>query len=102
MGALLNVLSEQDDGLEVNIPLRLGTIRQMLVKSIRMVTRFQRVPATHLFVIMISCELREHKPYALPIQCLPCQALKESDIRGIVNGVLREMIARNMNVRGMW
>jgi hypothetical protein len=102
IGALLRVMSEQDDGLEVNIPLQLANIRQILEKSIRLVARFQRVPATHMFVIMISCELRDHKPYALPIQCLPCKALKERDIREIVNGVLREMVARNMKVRGTW
>lgn len=94
IGALLRTMSEQsDDTVCVNIPLKLGALRGMLERSIKAVTKFKRIPATHMFVIMISCELRESIPYAIPIQCLPCKTLKEVDIREIINTVLREMTA---------
>jgi len=34
-------------------------------------SRQKRTAATHLFVVMISPEGRQRKPYALPIQCVP-------------------------------
>ena len=95
IGALLEVMSNPTAELEnVNIPIKVGAIRDKLEKTIGGVTRFKRIPATHIFV---SCELRDHKPYAIPIQCLPCKALKEGEIRQIINNVLT---ARRMDVTG--
>ena len=54
-----------------NIPRQFGNIRDALVKIVRRIFRFKRTAATYVIVVMISSELRNHKPYALPIQCLP-------------------------------
>ena len=56
---------------------------------IKGVYRFRRVPASHVFVLMISSELRNKKPYAVPIQCLPYAGLKEVDMRRMVNLVVQ-------------
>ena len=69
---------------------------------IKRTTPFRRKPATHIFVLMISSEVRNKKPYALPVQCVPCAGLKESDLRRIVNKLLREMVAHKMNVAGTY
>lgn len=98
VGALLNVLPNDDPN--VNVPMKVSSLREMLEKAIKGVTKYQRIQATHMFVIMISCELRDHKPYAIPIQCIPCKALTEKEIRRIVNSVLKEMTARSMKVAG--
>ena len=50
---------------------------------------------------MISSDLRNCKPYALPIQCLPCAGLKEVDIRRMVSHIAKEMTAQHMSVAGM-
>ena len=47
-----------------------------------------------------SSEVRSKKPYALPVQCIPCAGLKESDLHRIVNELLREMVAHKMKVAG--
>ncbi len=98
IASTLEIISVENSS--VNLPKRLGVIREKFAKIIKGVTRFRRVPATHMFVIMLSCELRDHKPYAIPIQCLPCVALKECDIRRIITNVLKEMTVREMKVRG--
>lgn len=83
-----------------NIPRQLSNIRATLVKINKSVSQFKRSPATHMFVVMISSELRNRKPYALPLQCLPCSGLKESDIRRIVKEVVKAMVDQNMKVCG--
>lgn len=80
-----------------NIPRQLGKIRDSLVKIIKSVFRFKRSAATHMFVVMISSELRNCKPYALPL-CLSCCGLKESDIRRIIIEVITAMVDRGMKV----
>ena len=99
IGSVLELLFNPNVELEsINIPRKVGAIRKNLVKIIKCITWFKRIPATHIFVIMLSCELRDHKPYAIPIQCLPCKALKEGDIRRIISKVLKEMTTRKINV----
>lgn len=55
---------------EQNLPRKLSELREKLVLLVKGISRFRRTAATHLFVVMISSELRNKKPYALPIQCL--------------------------------
>ena len=86
---------------QLNIPRKVDSIRKRSVEMIKRTTRFRRKQATHIFVLMISSEVRNKKPYALPVQCIPCAGLKESDLRRIVNELLREMVAHKMNVAGI-
>lgn len=86
----------------LNLPRKLDSIRKRRADMIRRTTRFKRKPATHIFVLMISSELRDKKPYALPVQCLPYAGLKESDIRRIVSELIKEMVAQGMKVAGKY
>ena len=63
-------------------------------------TRFRHKQATHIFLVMLSSEVRKKKPYALPVQCIPCAGLKESDLHRIVNELSREIVAQKMKVAG--
>ena len=89
-----------DTSEQLNLPRKLTSIRKRLSGFIRKVTRFRRKPATHIFVLMISSTLRNQKPYALPVQCVPYAGLKELDIQRLVSALVREMISHGMNVAG--
>ena len=48
-----------------------------------------------------SAELRNRKPYAIPVQCLPYASLREQDMRRMVNNLIEEMVKLGMNIAGM-
>ena len=50
--------------------------------------------------MMISSELRNHKPYAVPVQCVPYAGLRESDMRRMVSYLVQEMVQMGMKVAG--
>ena len=53
---------------------------------------FRRNPAIRIFVLMISCDARDKKPYALPVQCLPYADLKEIEVHRLVSNLSKEMV----------
>ena len=102
MATALDILSNSAaDHQRLNLPRKLGSIRNRCADFERRTTKFRRKPATHVFVLMISSELRDKKPYALPVQCIPYAGLKESDIRRLVNELVKEMVSNGMKVSGM-
>jgi len=84
-----------------NIPRKITELRSTICKVIKRMSRFRRTPATHVFVLMISCDLRDKKPYALPVQCLPYAGLKEMELRTIVSNLCKEMTSMQMKVSGI-
>lgn len=50
---------------------------------------------------MISTELHNKKPYALPVQCFPYDGLKENDLRRLITELIKEMVAHGMKVAGI-
>ena len=85
---------------EQNIPRKLNKIRSTLCELIRRMAHFRRNPASHIFVLMISCDARDKKPYALPVQCLPYAGLKEIEVRRLVSSLSKEMVTLGMKVSG--
>ena len=87
-------------------------MRQILlndcIKSVKMhnytftrdVSRHQRVPASHIFVMMIASEQRNIKPYALLVQCVPYHSINQQLMRKLVNNLVKEMHSRGMKVCG--
>ena len=63
------------DLVDVNVARQLSDIRETVTSLVQDLTRQKRIPATHIFVLMISSELRDIKPYALPVQCLPYHSI---------------------------
>jgi len=53
-----------------------------------------------MFVLMISPAHRRKKPYAIPVQCVPYQGLKEKDIRRLVSELVKVMKQHGMKVIG--
>lgn len=74
-----------------NVPEKITNIRATLSGLIKRTSHFRRTPATHVFVLMVSSETCDKKPYALPVQCVPYCGLKESDLRSLVNNLCKEM-----------
>ena len=100
IGAITTKLTGQCRWIQDNIPSQLKEIRQKLIMFIKGVTRHQRIPATHVVVFMISNEERDKKPYALPVQCIPCKGLSDLKVRQLANKIIHEMNARDMKVSG--
>lgn len=84
-----------------NVPRRLEDLRKRWCLFVKRIIRFKRTPATHVFVFMLSNDLRDKKPYAQPVQCLPYAGLKERDIRSMVTKLVTEMIGHGMQVAGV-
>lgn len=91
-----------DHGLfqEQNIPRNLTKIRSTLCELLRRMAHFRRNPATHIFVLMVSCDARDKKPYALPVQCIPYACFKEIEVRRLVSSLCKEMVTLGMKVSG--
>lgn len=88
------------DQIHANVAVRLSGIRESVSKFTKDLSRHQRVPATHIFVMMISCEQRNVKPYALPVQCLAYHTINQQVMRRLVSTLLKEMTSRGMKVSG--
>ena len=89
------------DLVENNLAREITVLREKLTFFVQRVSRYQRTPASHLFVVMISAEDRKKKPYAIPVQCIAYEGLKDAEVRNIANNVVREMQKRGMKVAGM-
>ena len=97
----LDILSmPQPAQMEHNLSRKLCSVRTSLQDVVKGLHRFMRTSATHMFVFMISSALRDRKPYAIPIQCIPYAGLKESDMRRLVNSIIKEMTSQGMAVAG--
>jgi len=90
----------EEEFVSANVPLRLCDYRKKLLSFLQSTYRFKRTPATHIFVLMISPEQRNRKPYALPVQCVPYTSLKHKTCRKLLNDLITEMHNRQMKVAG--
>lgn len=86
--------------VDVNIARWLSNIRETISSFVRDLSRHQRVAATHIFVMMISSEQRNIKPYVIPVQCLPYHSITTQQMRNIVSQLIKEMVSRGMKVAG--
>ena len=84
-----------------NFAKKLSSFRESAKEFVKRVTKYKRISATHILVVMISPEERSSKPYALPIQCIPYKSLKDSEVRQIANRIVKEMVSRKMKVAGI-
>lgn len=61
----------------------LCAIKLELLNYLKELFSKKRVAATHLLVFMIADELRNHKPYAIPIRFMPYMSLTDGKLREI-------------------
>ena len=91
---------ENYDPVEQNTAKTLKSLQSKLIETVKRLSKHQRTAATHILVVMVSPENRSRKPYALPVQCLPINALKDQQVRDLVNQVIAAMVERGMKVAG--
>lgn len=60
----------------------------------------KRTAASHVEVIMISDEKRNCKPYALPVKFVPCQTLKDEQVRELNQEIKQKMAENGLKVAG--
>ena len=84
-----------------NIPRMLSVVCGRLSSFVKAVSRYKRTAATHVFVFMVRTEDRRHKPYSLPVQCIPYKGLPDQQVRKLADAVVAEMTSRGMKVAGM-
>ena len=92
--AHIDIFTTQADSAGSN----LTKLKSSLKSFIQDLSRQKRTPATHIFVIMISSYERKHKPYAIPIQCIPYTSMVHSTTCHVLNNIVQLMKERNMTV----
>jgi hypothetical protein len=63
---------------------------------------FKKKQAAASHVIMISDEKRNCKPYALPVKFVPCQTLKDKEVRELNSEIKRKMTENGLKVVGWY
>lgn len=101
LGVLVDKVNDCNyDLVKENTARRLTVLRKELCAFLKGIIRQQHTAATHVFIMMISPEERLHKPYAIPVQCLPYKGLKDQDARIISNKLIETMVNMGMKVAG--
>ena len=97
---LSEIIEEDQDMIRANVVRKMSEVKSILTSIVKGVYLYRRVVATHVLVIMISTESRSSKPYALPVQCIPYASLRDSNVRDLLNTVIKEMVKLGMKVAG--
>jgi len=83
---------------QYNVPWKLSTVRKQLLDFIIRIVHFQRTSITHIFVFMLSSDIHDRKPHAIPVQCVPCASLKEVRIHRLITSLCKLMNSYGMKV----
>lgn len=68
---------------------------------LRNIFKKRRQPAaTHVLVLMVSDERRNHKPYALPVQYIPYYSLKDQYVRDFTEVLKEHMVQLGLHAVG--
>ena len=101
VSSLLDKLGDASfDLTTANVPRKVSAVRNALSTFVTALTKHTRTAASHIFVFMISCDKRDKKPYAIPIQCVAYRGMKEAMLRRLTNQIVHEMHHREMKVAG--
>lgn len=83
-----------------NIPNDLALLRNRFLKYLQSLYSKKREAASHMMVFMIADEMRNLKPYALPVQFLPYHGISDGKIRGLIENLRTVMVNMGMTVVG--
>jgi len=90
------------DRISNNLAKTISMLCDLARTFLKRVTKYKRVAATHVLVVMISPEQRNSKPYSLPVQCIAYKSLRDSEVRRIANELVKEMSSKGMKVAGIF
>ena len=85
---------------DVNIPRILSTLRPVLLAFEKDVFKKKRKPAKDVLVLQISESTRRHKPYAIPVQCIPHSGLRDAQVRNFSDELKKEMMKAGLKPQG--
>lgn len=88
------------NGEQGNVQKSLLALKTNLLEYLRGLYTKKRTPATHLLVFMVSDELRNRKPYAVPIRFMPYASITDRKMRELESEVECAMKNLEMKVVG--
>ena len=80
----------------------LNAVKLELLNYLKGLFSKKRVAATHLLVFMIADELRNHKPYAIPVRFMPYMSLTDGKLRELEIQLENAMRSKGITVVGVW
>jgi hypothetical protein len=80
----------------------LQSLKKRLLKYLHDLYLKKRSAASHLLVFMIADELRNSKPYAIPVRFLPYKSITDSKVRELETEMENAMTSLEMTVVGMY
>lgn len=104
-GAYERQLSYLNPGAQHNMQAIRTSLRGLDAEAkcyLRNLYKKKRTAATHVFVLMLSDERRNKKPYALPIRYVPYRSLRDQYVRDLTRDVKVAMQERGLNLVGQY
>ena len=88
-------------GLQNVVVVRIRNLERSIMQYYKDFYSKKRSPASHLLVFMLADELRNVKPYAVPIQFLPIKSITDDQIRQLEHEIEALMKTNEMVTVGM-
>ena len=85
-----------------NIQADVSALKKELEPCIKGVTTKKREAASHLLLFMISDELRNFKPYAVPVRVIKCKSITDAMLREFKEELRKVMKECGMTTVGMY
>ena len=98
---LNTVIDDLKLGLQNTAVVHLRKIEKNMLQYYKDLYSKKRSPASHLLVFMIADELRNVKPYAIPIQFMPIKTITDDQIRKLELDIETSMKTNGMVPVGM-
>ena len=99
---LLKLKSELKSITSADSDINLLDVKSELLSYLKGLYSKKRVAATHILVFMIADELRNCKPYAVPVRFLPYKSLTDEKLRQLELELEDTMRANGMSVVGRY
>ena len=93
-----NLIMELEGVLDGGVISDLPKLKSRLLQYNKNLFSKKRLAASYLLVFMISGELRNRKPYAVPVQFIPYKSLSDSKLRDLQVKVEKSMKNVGMTV----
>lgn len=85
-----------------NIPAVVAVLKKEMELYVKGLTTKKREAASHLFLFMISDELRNFKPYAVPVHVLKYKSITDAKMRELKEELRKAIIECGMTTVGMY
>lgn len=80
---------------------QMALLKGDMKKLVSNIFKKKRRAATHILILMVSCETRKRKPYAVPVQYIPYKSLRDQYVRDLAKNLKAAMVQLGLTVVGM-